>query len=688
MSEIAKLQSKLDEMQRLTQELSSLFAALGPDAVDRHRVQSFAQELMSVATSSGAVQVMDVALLKEIFMHSLDLICVANVDGSLQLVNPSFIKTLGFSEAELLSQPFYNLIHSDDIATTERAVSSLANGQSLLHFEIRCKTKAGDYRIISWHSQANARTGALYSVGRDITAQKQMEREGENLRRELELSLAQSIKSEKSFRAIFEHSPLGMVKLDRKLKMVSVNSAFSRFLGYSEKELLSMTILDVTHPDDIVCSLEAVGRLAPQQQMLQKFEKRYVHKSGRVIWGLITSRAVQFEHTGEQFLFSVIEDVTELRRKDETLKLTQSKLFDSEQNLRVVLQNVPSMIFVKDHKNDMKFSLLNRAGEELLGVKETQFLGKTDYDLFPKEQADFFRQKDREVFASHGVLKIDKEEVNTPVGKKFLTTYKVPTYDSEGKAHLLIGISNDITEEVLAKAALETERIKSIQNAKLASLGEMSAGVAHEINNPLAIISGAASLLEKSKDDPAKFAAKVDAIQRSTARIAKIVDGLRKFARTPNQTGRVPVVLANIVREALALTEAKAHRHQVRVYDDLLCSGKMLCDEVEIEQVLVNLVNNAIDAVKTQDEKWVRISVTAERANLVLRVRDSGTGIPCAVADKLFQPFFTTKPVGHGTGLGLSIVKGILDQYGATISLLRSEPNTCFEILIPQVGKN
>ena len=110
----------------------------------------------------------------------------------------------------------------------------------------------------------------------------------------------------------------------------------------------------------------------------------------------------------------------------------------------------------------------------------------------------------------------------------------------------------------------------------------------------------------------------------------------------------------------------------------------VFCDEVEIEQVFINLLNNAIDAVKDRPEKWVKISVFEDGNYVVIRTTDSGPGIPGNVRDKLFEPFFTTKSTGEGTGLGLSITKGILDEHNATITVVDESPNTCFEIKFPK----
>jgi C4-dicarboxylate-specific signal transduction histidine kinase len=109
------------------------------------------------------------------------------------------------------------------------------------------------------------------------------------------------------------------------------------------------------------------------------------------------------------------------------------------------------------------------------------------------------------------------------------------------------------------------------------------------------------------------------------------------------------------------------------------------CNEIEVEQVIVNLINNALDAIKTKIDKWIKISIYEEANQVVLRVMDSGKGIPEEVRQNLFDPFFTTKQTGEGTGLGLSISKGIIDEHKATITVLDNCPNTCFEIRFPQI---
>ncbi|MBU6154760.1 MAG: PAS domain-containing protein [Bdellovibrionales bacterium] len=361
-------------------------------------------------------------------------------------------------------------------------------------------------------------------------------------------------------------------------------------------------------------------------------------------------------------------------------KRSEKKINEQKNLLETILNNLPNMVFAKDFRNDLRFVLFNSAGESLLGLKNQDLIGKNDYDLFPKEQADFFIEKDREVFRTGQKLVIEHEPIDTPKGKRILKTVKVPTFQSDGSPNLLIGISTDITEELELQKSLEQERSRSLLHSKLASLGEMSAGVAHEINNPLAIISGSLGLLRRYRENPEKFEAKLISAEKSTERIARIVRGLKKFARSSDEPRLVALPVEEIIRESVSFTETRAQQNQTRIEVDIRTGSKILCDSVEIEQVMINLINNGIDAAKGGTAPWLRIEAYDESEEVVIRVLDSGSGVSAEVEERLFEPFFTTKEIGEGTGLGLSISKGIIAQHKASLFLNRNLPNTCFEL--------
>lgn len=278
-------------------------------------------------------------------------------------------------------------------------------------------------------------------------------------------------------------------------------------------------------------------------------------------------------------------------------------------------------------------------------------------------------------------------EIQTKNGiKKHLGGKAVVIRDEKSQTIKMFGINWDRTKDVLAEETIRIERAKALHNAKLASLGEMSASIAHEINNPLAVIAGNVDLLLKFKYDDNKFMVRSEKILKATERIEKIVKGLRKFARTTNKIERKVENLAEIISEVIVITELKSKLFSTIVKTEIGPDLFIYCDSVEIEQVIVNLVNNSIDAIKNTKTRWVEVKANLINDKIVISITDSGFGIPIEVEQKMFEPFYTTKEVGEGTGLGLSIVKGILDDHNATISLNRSGPNTCFELSFPSAA--
>jgi signal transduction histidine kinase len=207
--------------------------------------------------------------------------------------------------------------------------------------------------------------------------------------------------------------------------------------------------------------------------------------------------------------------------------------------------------------------------------------------------------------------------------------------------------------------------------------------MAHEINNPLAIISGIIQRLERPSNGSIISILQLQKIRKSVDRIAKIVNGLRKFSRITPIDNKSIHSLTEILTEAVSLTEIRAHYMNTSIDLNIEFDAYILCNDIEIEQVVINIVNNAIDLIQGLGEKWIKIKVEKDNSQVVLRITDSGRGIPENISNKIFEPFFTTKEVGQGTGLGLSISKGIVEDHNGTISILKEEVNTCFEIRFP-----
>ena len=229
---------------------------------------------------------------------------------------------------------------------------------------------------------------------------------------------------------------------------------------------------------------------------------------------------------------------------------------------------------------------------------------------------------------------------------------------------------------------------RSQSSAKMAALGEMSAGLAHEINNPLAIISGYSNRIriKATKDalDPAQVLQMCGKIEDTVQRVAKIIKGLRAFARDSSENEMSSTDAKEIVAETMVFCEERFKNKKVKlILPDEIPPFSLFCLKVEISQVLLNLLSNALYAADQTEGRWVRLEVQATEDVVEFIVTDSGKGIPEDIQAKIMQPFFTTKEVGAGTGLGLSISKGIMDKHSGEILIDNEKENTTFVMRVP-----
>lgn len=235
---------------------------------------------------------------------------------------------------------------------------------------------------------------------------------------------------------------------------------------------------------------------------------------------------------------------------------------------------------------------------------------------------------------------------------------------------------------------LEDSRKIAIQSAKLNSLGEMASGIAHEINNPLTVISSRCSQLkrqiERNQYDPDSFKATLIKINQTVERIAVIIRGLKSFSRNAENDKFINTSLKTIIENTLELCTEKFRHQLVFLHTDTIPDYFLECREAQLVQVLLSLLNNSYDAVVNLEEKWVHISFSLNMSgDVLIIITDSGKGIPRNIAQNIMQPFFTTKEVGKGTGLGLSISKGIIEDHKGTFYLDEKCINTRFIIELP-----
>jgi len=350
-------------------------------------------------------------------------------------------------------------------------------------------------------------------------------------------------------------------------------------------------------------------------------------------------------------------------------KRAEEALRESQERLQAILDHSPAMIFLKDL--DGRYLLSNRQFEKIARVPAEAVVGKTDDELFPPEQAAAFRANDRAVLDVDAPLEFEEVTLQAD-GPHTSIVFKFPLRNAAGKTYALGGIASDITERKQAEETQRTLEQELAHVARVMSMGELTASIAHEINQPLTAIvtNGSASLRWLAREPPDLDEARgaVERIIRDGKRAGDIIRRIRALSgKRPPQ--RSSLDINEVIREVLTVTQSEADRLEVALSTELSSPiPKVLGDHIELQQVILNLMMNGIDAMKPiiDRPRALRVASHSSKSDQVtVAVRDSGIGLDPRALDRLFDAFFTTKP--GGLGLGLSISRRIIESHGGKL---------------------
>ncbi len=281
---------------------------------------------------------------------------------------------------------------------------------------------------------------------------------------------------------------------------------------------------------------------------------------------------------------------------------------------------------------------------------------------------------------SKGGFTADYEVGAAPV-TRLVRIWHTAIMDAQGHATpRFVGMAVDVTPTLKEEQAT--------QASKMSALGEISSAIAHEITNPLTILSGYTSMLQNALSGPPlnieNIKMMLDKIVGTVLRMSRIISGLRTYARNAEADPMQLKPLREIVDDTLSLCQAKLKSHDIQLLiDGPIDDLTITCRPVQISQILLNLINNAYDAVEHLDERWIKVSVIMHHDRLQLSIENSGPPIPTEVRKRMFHLFFTTKGAGKGTGLGLSISKGIAEDHGGSLKLDEQAQHPRFTLTIP-----
>ena len=465
---------------------------------------------------------------------------------------------------------------------------------------------------------------------------------------------------EERYRLSFENVTDVIYTIDTDLNILSISPSVERILGYKPQDFIGRPVSDLGY----ILTPESFEQAIADISLILKGETipatiyRFIAKDGTIKYGEVSGSPIMRE--GKIIgIISVARDITDRKRAEEAL----NKALNFQQQL---IDALPVPIFYKDSEG--RYLGCNRAFEQFFGQKKEQVTGKSVYDISPKELADIYHEQDMALLQSQKTQIYESSVKDTGGVVHNVIFHKATFPEIDGSVGGLIGAILDITERKRAEKELLASRDMLIRSEKLAAVGQLAAGVAHEILNPINIIDMKLQIMEMDEDLSEKVREGFKTCHEQVKRVTKISSDLNQFARVTEKNIR-PVNLNELIEQVLNLMGPRLKFDDIKKdlqYQPDLPLVPM--DKDRIGQVILNLINNAIDAMKSRPERVLRVVTEFTDKNVVrFSFSDTGTGIPQEILSRIFDPFFTTKEEGKGTGLGLSISYRIIQDHGGRI---------------------
>jgi len=606
--------------------------------------------------------------LAAIVESSDDAIISKDLHGVITSWNAGAQRIFGYTEEEALGQPITMIIPPESAQEETEILRRLLSGDQVLHYEtirVTKQAKRVDVSLtISPMRDLEGRVVGASKIARDITERKRTE-EALHEREEKLQQMADNI-----------HEIFWMVDAATK-NVIYVSRAFEEITGHSVNGLMvaPLSYRDIIHPADrlrLVTRLDDAARTGVFDE-----EFRIVRREGAVRWVAAQGFPVRNAEGRIYRLAGVVQDITERKRMEDVLR-------ESEDRYRDLVEHSQDLLCIHDLQGNLLSC--NPAPARILGYQVSELLKIPMRNFLAPEYRGEFDQYLARIKANgadSGLMM-----VVTRGGERRIWEYN-NTLRTEGVASPVVrGMAHDVTERRRAERALQESQADLARISRIAALGQLAASIAHEVSQPLATASTAASAALRWLDkQPPELAEAREAVSRSirganhaTAVIEKIRSLLQKRPVTIT-----PVDANEVIQEVLRLTGGELHKAGVAVHTELSAGcAAALSDRTELHQVMLNLVLNAIDAMSAANDRPRSMLIRSFRRahDILVQVQDSGAGIRPEHFERIFEPFFTTKP--QGIGMGLAIARSILTAHGGRL-WVTSEPSagSIFQFTLP-----
>ncbi len=589
------------------------------------------------------------ALLRALVDDSPLAIVFVNPDWTVRHWNAAAERLFGWREAEVRDRPL-PFIPDEGWVEHQGFRERLARGEAFSGVEVRRRRKDGALVDVSLSVtpvlDPEGRLAGMVAFLEDIRERKRVERDLRD--------------SERRYRLLAENVSDVLWVFDSRLRLTYVSPSVTRLRGYSGEEVLAQSLEERLTPEScarvraLVAAERARADGPPAAGWMLELEMP--HKAGGTVWVEVNVSPLRDERGRIVGLIGVSRDITQRRRVAQQLALQGA-----------ALEAAANAIVITDRAGRIEW--VNPAFTRLTGYSRDEVRGQTPRLLKSgRHDAAFYESLWRTILGGdvwHGEVVNRRRDGSLYTERETIT----PVRDATGAITHFIAIKQDVTAYKEATAELQRHRELVHRNEKLAAMGQLLAGVAHELNNPLSVVIGQAALLQlRARDGP--LGERADKIVQAAERCGRIVKNFLALARQ-HPPERETVHLNRVVEDAVGLLAYPLRVGNVEVSLDLQPNLPPLwADPHELQQVVVNLLTNAQDAMRDAPPPR-RITITTRHdpagARVSMEVGDTGPGISPEIQSRIFEPFFTTKPPGQGTGLGLSLCLGIVESHGGTM---------------------
>jgi two-component system cell cycle sensor histidine kinase/response regulator CckA len=496
-----------------------------------------------------------------------------------------------------------------------------------------------------------------------VWSTKRLQKEWALAQQESELARAAEalvLEREEHSRKIFDDAPIGMALVGLDYRFVKVNRVLCTMLGYDERELTAKTFADITHPDDLKEDLDLAAQVFKGDLPSYSLEKRYLKKDGEIVWIYLTATVIRNQGGTILHGLAMMKDITERKRAEKELR-------ESQQRFQLINDNANDAIFYLDLNGKIQWA--NRQASAVTGRPMTELVRRSFMDLLTPSSATVAETRLDAVRRGQSVPSVVEFELLRQDDSKVWIEANITSVKEHGETVGRLVVARDHTERKRIEQRLR-------QSEKLAALGTLLDGVAHELNNPLFMIDGFAQLAgEKLRQERYQdLTGDLASIHEASQRAKEIVQRTLTVARHQKGGSRACDISA-LLKETLDVVANDLVIHSIELHTALQADlPPVLADPQDLMQLFLNLITNARQAmVTTRGRGMLKVSsaLVSDRQMpyVEARITDDGPGIPRQHHSRVFEPFFTTKPVGEGTGLGLSICHRIVSELRGTVNL-------------------